>query len=99
MNYKISKKAAAELKDLLASKDTANILYQWYLDQERDGWEVTPSLMAKRIQAKLRVLQIEIRLHEEFGIELFTIEQLNEWIADYSEMLDNIEANIAREAA
>ena len=39
MNYKISKKAATELRELLVRKDTANILYQWYVDQERDGFE------------------------------------------------------------
>ena len=45
MNYKISKKAATELRELLVRKDTANILYQWYVDQERDGFEVQPHLM------------------------------------------------------
>ena len=48
MNYKISKKAATELRELLVRKDTANILYQWYVDQESDGWEVSLILMAQK---------------------------------------------------
>ena len=52
MNYKISKKAATELRGLLARKDTANILYEWYREQERDGFDVEPHLMAKRIEAQ-----------------------------------------------
>ena len=91
----ISKKAAAELKRLLSRRDTANILYQWYIDQERDEWDVGPRLLAKRIEAKIQVLEIDIRLHDEFGIELYSIDKLNEWLADYNEMLDSV----ARQAA
>ena len=99
MNYKISKKAAAELKDLLASKDTANILYQWYVDQERDGWDVEPHLMAKRIQAKIQVIEIEIRLHDEFGIALFDMDHLNASLDGYNEMLDSVARRAALQTA
>jgi hypothetical protein len=99
MNYKISKKAATELRGLLARKDTANILYEWYREQERDGFDVEPHLMAKRIEAKIQVLEIEIRLHEEFGIELHSMSNLIEWLADYNEMLDSVARRAALQAA
>jgi hypothetical protein len=95
----ISKKAAAELTDLLASKDTANILYQWYVDQERDGGDVDSSLMVKRIECKIQIIEIEIRLHDDFGIVLFDMDHLSDSLADYSEMLDSVLATISREAA
>ena len=99
MNYKISKKAATELRELLVRKDTANILYQWYVDQESDGFEVQPHLMVKRIEAKIQVIEIEVRLLEEFGIAMFEQDHLTTALADYREMLESVERNIAMEVA
>ena len=96
MNYKISKKAATELRELLVRKDTANILYQWYIDQERDGFEVQPHLMVKRIEAKIEVIEIEVRLLEEFGIAMFEEDFLADSLAEYREILASLESNMAR---
>ena len=93
MNYKISKKAATELRELLVRKDTANLLYQWYVDQESDGWDEEDPHMAKRIEAKIQVLEIEIRLHEEFGIELRRMINLTNSLADYRRMLESIKSH------
>ena len=99
MNYKISKKAAAELRELLVSKDTANILYQWYVDQERDGWDVDPHLMVKRIEAKIQVIEIEVRLLEEFGIAMFEEDYLAASLAEYRKILESVERNMTWEVA
>ena len=99
MDYKISKKAAAELKELLVIKDTANILYQWYLDQEKETDLCDPSLIVKRIASKIQVIEIEIRLLEDFGIAMFEQDQLTVSLADYRKMLESVERNIARDEA
>jgi hypothetical protein len=86
MDYKISKKAAAELTGLLTERDDQQLLCEIHRAKAR-GQEGDDQAFGKMLACKLRVLQADNTLCREFGILMAPVDKLEAQTADYFEML------------
>lgn len=80
MRNKISQKAADDLGQILKSRECDQILYDE--KSSDDDWDAH----LLRLNAKIRIIKANIRLYDEFGIEIRAIEYLQDSLSFYKNL-------------
>jgi hypothetical protein len=79
MKNKISQEAADDLGQILKSRECDQILYD---EKAGDDWDAH----LLRLNAKIRIIKANIRLYDEFGIEIRAIEYLQDSLSYYKDL-------------
>jgi len=79
MKNKISQEAADDLGQILKSRECDQILYD---EKAGDDWDAH----LLRLNAKIRIIEANIRLYDEFGIEIRAIEYLQDSLSYYKDL-------------
>ena len=80
MKNKISQEAADDLGQILKSRECDQILYDE--KSSDDDWDAH----LLRLNAKIRIIKANIRLYDEFGIEIRAIEYLQDSLSYYKDL-------------